>query len=111
MYEALQTAIGEVGMTCRRADEIWENDHVVQHVALLLCKAAVVVCDLSGRNPNVSTKRVSRIRLIARSSWLRSQQRTSRSMWPQSGTSDTCRTVKVSQSPRRAEAPQGCSAE
>jgi hypothetical protein len=53
VYEALQTAIGEVGMTCRRADDIWENDHVVQDVALLLCKAAVVVCDLSGRNPNV----------------------------------------------------------
>ncbi|MGI8425300.1 MAG: hypothetical protein ACR2M4_01615 [Actinomycetota bacterium] len=35
VYEALQTAIGEVGMTCRRADDIWENDHVVQDVALL----------------------------------------------------------------------------
>ncbi len=53
VYEALQTAIGEVGMTCQRADDIWENDHVVQDVALLLCKAAVVVCDLSGRNANV----------------------------------------------------------
>lgn len=53
VYAALQTAVGEVGMTCRRADDIWENDHVVEDVALLLCKAAVVVCDLSGRNPNV----------------------------------------------------------
>lgn len=53
VYEALQTAIGEVNMICQRADDIWENDHVVQDVALLLCKAAVVVCDLSGRNANV----------------------------------------------------------
>lgn len=53
VYEALQTAIGDVGMTCQRADDIWENDHVVQDVALLLSKAAVVVCDLSGRNANV----------------------------------------------------------
>ena len=53
VYAALQTAIGEAGMTCRRADDIWENDHVVQDVALLLSKAAIVVCDLTGRNANV----------------------------------------------------------
>ncbi len=53
VYAALQAAINEIGMTCCRADDIWENDHVVQDVALLLSKAAVVVCDLSGRNPNV----------------------------------------------------------
>lgn len=53
VYEALKTAIGEVNMICQRADDIWVNDHVVQDVALLLCKAAVVVCDLSGRNANV----------------------------------------------------------
>jgi hypothetical protein len=53
VYDALDTAIREVGMTCRRADDIWENDHVVQDVALLLSKAAIVVCDLSGRNANV----------------------------------------------------------
>ena len=53
VYEALRSAIGQVGMKCQRADDIWENDHVVQDVALLLSTAAVVVCDLSGRNPNV----------------------------------------------------------
>lgn len=53
VYEALQSAVGEAGMTCLRADDIWENDHVVQDVVLLLCKAAVVVCDLSKRNANV----------------------------------------------------------
>lgn len=53
VYTALQIAIREVGMTCCRADDIWVNDHVVQDVAHLLCKAAIVVCDLSDRNPNV----------------------------------------------------------
>lgn len=53
VYEVLKTAIGEVNMICQRADDIWENDHVVQDVVLLLCKAAIVVCDLSGRNANV----------------------------------------------------------
>jgi len=53
VYDALQKAIGSLGMTCQKADDIWENDHVVQDVALLLSKASVVVCDLSGRNANV----------------------------------------------------------
>lgn len=53
VYDALQAAIGGLGMTCQRADDIWENDHVVQDVALLLSKSSVVVCDLSGRNANV----------------------------------------------------------
>ena len=53
VYQALQTAICEAGMICSRADDIWENDHVVQDVALLLSKAAIIVCDLSGRNANV----------------------------------------------------------
>lgn len=53
VYEALKAAIGEAGMTCSRADDIWVNEHVVQDVALLLSKATVVVCDLTGRNANV----------------------------------------------------------
>ena len=53
VYDALHTAIGRLGMTCQRADDIWENDHVVQDVALLLSKSQIVICDLSGRNANV----------------------------------------------------------
>ncbi|WP_157572666.1 hypothetical protein [Nevskia soli] len=39
VYEALRTAIAETGMTCKRADDIWDNDHVVQDVAQLLSLA------------------------------------------------------------------------
>lgn len=53
VYEALKKAIEQIGMKCQRASDIWENDHVIQDVALLLSKAAIVVCDLSKRNANV----------------------------------------------------------
>ena len=35
------------------ADDIWIHDHVIQDVVTLLCNAKVVICDLTGRNPNV----------------------------------------------------------
>jgi len=53
VYQALKDAIGSLGLECRRADDIWENDHVIQDVAHLIAKASIVVCDLSGRNANV----------------------------------------------------------
>jgi hypothetical protein len=53
VYDALSAAIVQIDLRSQRADDIWENDHIVQDVALLLSKAAAVVCDLSGRNANV----------------------------------------------------------
>lgn len=50
---ALQTAATAAGMQCKRADDIWTNDHIIQDVVDLVCNAGVVVCDLSGRNSNV----------------------------------------------------------
>jgi hypothetical protein len=53
VLESLQAAAHEVGMRCQRADDIWEADTVIQDVVTLIGRAKVVVCDLSGRNPNV----------------------------------------------------------
>lgn len=53
VYESLGAAIGQLGMTCQRADDIWVNDRIIQDVALLISKASIVICDLSNRNPNV----------------------------------------------------------
>jgi hypothetical protein len=52
-YVALQSAASNIGMTCRRADDIWVHDHVLQDIIHLLCAARVVVADVTGRNPNV----------------------------------------------------------
>ncbi|MFN2529029.1 MAG: hypothetical protein ABR584_09980, partial [Candidatus Baltobacteraceae bacterium] len=38
---------------CQRADDIWKSDTVIQDIVSLICTAQVVICDLTGRNPNV----------------------------------------------------------
>ena len=53
VYTALQEAATEVGLACRRADEIWENPAIIQDIVTLIDKSFVVVCDCTGRNPNV----------------------------------------------------------
>ena len=41
------------GMRCERADDIWENDTIIQDVIDLICRAKVVICDCTAKNPNV----------------------------------------------------------
>jgi len=53
IYTAIQGVAAELGMTCQRADDIWIHTHIIQDVVSLISKAKVVICDLSGRNPNV----------------------------------------------------------
>lgn len=53
VYAALQSAVTGLGMTCQRGDDIWDHDHIIQDVVSLIGRAKVVICDLSGRNPNV----------------------------------------------------------
>lgn len=53
VFETLQAATQEVGLRCKRADDIWESDTVIQDVVNLISRARVVICDLTDRNPNV----------------------------------------------------------
>ena len=53
VYAAIKAAAEGAGLRCKRADDIWEEDVVIQDVVNLICKARVVVCDLTERNPNV----------------------------------------------------------
>ena len=53
VYKTLKTAASDLGLECKRADDIWEHHHVIQDIVDLITKARVVVCDCSGRNPNV----------------------------------------------------------
>ena len=53
VYVAIEGVAAELGMTCQRADDIWFHTHIIQDVVTLISKARVVICDLSGRNPNV----------------------------------------------------------
>lgn len=53
VYDAIVDAAGAVGLRCSRADNIWENPSIIQDVVSLIDRSRIVVCDLSGRNPNV----------------------------------------------------------
>ncbi|WEK01298.1 MAG: hypothetical protein P0Y59_06325 [Candidatus Sphingomonas phytovorans] len=53
VYAAIQLAADNAGLRCRRADDIWENPAIIQDVVSLIDRSRVVICDCSGRNPNV----------------------------------------------------------
>lgn len=53
VYEAIQAAAGAVGLQTNRADNVWEHHTVIQDVVNLIDRARIVVCDLTGKNPNV----------------------------------------------------------
>lgn len=53
VYESIQRAASGTGLRCRRADDIWENAAIIQDVVALIDRSRIVICDCSGRNPNV----------------------------------------------------------
>jgi len=53
VYASIQGATEDARLRCRRADEIWENPAIIQDIVNLIDRAKVVVCDCTGRNPNV----------------------------------------------------------
>lgn len=53
VYNSIQQAAAAAGLRCRRADEIWEAPAIIQDVVSLIDRSHVVICDCSGRNPNV----------------------------------------------------------
>lgn len=52
-HEAIRSATGLAGLRCVRADDIWDHSTVIQDVFSLIFRSFIVVCDFSGRNPNV----------------------------------------------------------
>lgn len=53
VYTALKQVSEQYGLRCRRADDIWESPAVMQDVVSLIDKSRLVICDCTGRNPNV----------------------------------------------------------
>lgn len=53
VYEAIVGAAEDNQMRCNRADDIWNHHAIMDDILGLIDRAAVVVCDCSGRNPNV----------------------------------------------------------
>ncbi len=53
VYDAITAAASSVGMTAMRADNMWEHSAVVQDIFSLIFRSRIVVCDFTGKNPNV----------------------------------------------------------
>jgi hypothetical protein len=53
VYEAIRDACKECGLDCLRADDIWEEDAILQDIFNLIFRAKVVIVDFTGKNPNV----------------------------------------------------------
>ncbi len=53
IYTTLQEATTSIGFSCVRADDIWEHHTIIQDIVNIIARAKVVICDCSGKNPNV----------------------------------------------------------
>lgn len=53
VFDSITKASQSVGLRCRRADNIWEHAAIIQDVVSLIDRSRVVICDCTGRNPNV----------------------------------------------------------
>ncbi|VAW73627.1 hypothetical protein MNBD_GAMMA15-2237 [hydrothermal vent metagenome] len=53
VYSTLQEATTSIGFSCVRADDIWEHHTIIQDIVNIIARAKVVICDCSGKNPNV----------------------------------------------------------
>ncbi|MBU1209653.1 MAG: hypothetical protein KJ587_00085 [Alphaproteobacteria bacterium] len=53
VYQTLRDLAQEVGLRCRRADDIWEAPNVMQDVVNLIDRSRIVIAACSGRNTNV----------------------------------------------------------
>lgn len=53
VYDSIQSAARQQGLVCTRADDIWDHSTVIQDIFSLIFRSFIVVCDFSGKNPNV----------------------------------------------------------
>jgi|GEM_PF-6350437 len=53
VLETIKGACFDVGMTCKRVEDIWNNSTIVQDIFELICCSSIVIVDFSGKNPNV----------------------------------------------------------
>lgn len=53
VYRTIQLAASQTNLTCQRVDDIWDHSTVIQDVFSLIFRSYIVVCDFTGKNPNV----------------------------------------------------------
>jgi hypothetical protein len=53
VHNSISEAARRTGMRCQRANDIWIHSAIIQDVFSLIYRSHIVVCDFTGRNPNV----------------------------------------------------------
>lgn len=53
VYDTIRISCSNVGLECKRVDDIWKNSVIIQDIFELIYSSSIVVADLSGKNPNV----------------------------------------------------------
>ena len=53
VYKSIKKASTKVGFTCKRVDDIWDHSTIIQDIFSLIFCSYIVVCDFTGKNPNV----------------------------------------------------------
>lgn len=53
VYQDVKAVLEADGYQCQRADDMWVHAHIMTDIIELICTSSVIVCDLSGKNPNV----------------------------------------------------------
>ena len=53
VLKTIKDACSEVDMECKRVDDIWNNEIIIQDIFELIYCSSIVIADFSGKNPNV----------------------------------------------------------
>jgi hypothetical protein len=53
VHEAIKAAANDARLKTRRADDFWEDSILIQDIFSLIFESNIVVCDFTGKNPNV----------------------------------------------------------
>lgn len=53
VYKAIKGTAERLSLQCRRADDLWNDSAIINDIFELIYHCALVVCDCTGRNPNV----------------------------------------------------------
>ncbi len=53
VYHAISQAAASTGLYTQKADDIWNHSVLIQDIFSLIYRSHIVVCDFSGKNPNV----------------------------------------------------------
>lgn len=53
VHSAIKETAARLSLRCERADDIWNDSAIINDIFELIYNSALVVCDCTGRNPNV----------------------------------------------------------